>query len=47
MKGLLLEEIDGRFGDDVIVHFTDVTVKQVENPEVNDDEKYSIPIHKE
>jgi len=42
-KGLSLEEINGKFGDEVIVHFTDAT-KQVESIEAND-EKYSVPTH--
>ncbi|KAK5013193.1 hypothetical protein LTR60_003995, partial [Cryomyces antarcticus] len=27
-KGLSLEEINGRFGDEVVVHFSDATEKQ-------------------
>jgi hypothetical protein len=44
---LSLEEINGKFGDEVIVRLTDAKEKQVESIEGNEEEKYSVPTHKE
>jgi hypothetical protein len=44
---LSLEEINGKFGDEVIVHFTDGTEKQMQGIETNDEEKYGTTIHEE
>jgi hypothetical protein len=50
-KGLSLEEINGRFGDEVIVHFADATEKQRKNLTAavlaEDEEKGVAPSHAE
>ncbi len=50
-KGLSLEEINGRFGDEVVVHFADATEKQRNNLAAavlaEDEEKRSVPRHLE
>jgi hypothetical protein len=44
---LSLEEINGKFGDAVIVHFTDATEKQMRDIETSNEEKYSTTMHEE